>query len=104
MCRDKSNLGIVRSLLEIHDLLATRPWLIADGWFTTAYTAAQLTTILASPRTCRSTEVIDSLCVGIDLGISIRMLVISLTHFLNFLFNIWGISVSQESFLSYGSR
>ena len=31
-----SNLGIVRSLLEIRDLLATRPWLIADGWFTTA--------------------------------------------------------------------
>ena len=31
-----SNLGIVRSLSEIWDLLATRPWLIADGWFSTA--------------------------------------------------------------------
>ena len=31
-----SNLGIGRSLLEIRNLLATRPILIADGWFTTA--------------------------------------------------------------------
>ena len=43
-----------------------------------------MATILGSPKTCRSTKVIDSLWVGIDLGISVRMLVISSTHFLFF--------------------
>ena len=31
-----SNLGIIRFILEIRDLPATRHRLIADGWFTTA--------------------------------------------------------------------
>ena len=46
---------------------------------------------------CRFTEVIDYLLAGIDLGISIGMLVISFTHYLAFFFKIWGISVSQGS-------
>ena len=52
------------------DLLATKPWFTFDSWLTTRYITAEYPKMLASPKMCKSTELIGFFLRVNDLIIS----------------------------------
>ena len=91
----ESNLGIVMSFFDNLDLLATKLWFALDGLLTTACATAQYTKMLASPKMCKSTEVIGSSSRVNDLGIS-TLFTIFVFHFSHLSLIVWGTDSSHE--------
>ena len=84
----------VMSFFDNLDLLATKPWFTLDGWLTAGYATAQYPKMLASPKMCKSIELVASCLRVNDLGMS-TLFTISSFHSSNLSLIFWGTDSSH---------